>query len=50
MASKNKLKKLVNAYCCPMTLKDKKWRCKRVMFYTSAQRQQLKKELDHDKG
>ena len=48
MASKNKVAKLKNSYCVPGILKNKisKLKLKRVTFYTSADRQELKKETE----
>ena len=48
MASKNKVAKLKNSYCVPGMLKNKisKLKLKRVAFYTSADRQELKKETE----
>ena len=38
MASANKKKKLKNSYCCGGALKEKDFRIKRLLFYTSAKR------------
>ena len=48
MASKNKIAKLKNSYCTPGMLKNKasKLKLKKVAFYTSADRQELKKETE----
>ena len=45
MASKNKRKKLKNAYAWGGALKNKTHHIKRFLFFTSAQRQHLKNEL-----
>ena len=45
MASKKKWNKLKNAYLWKTTMKNKNLRLKRLLFFTSAQRKQLKKEL-----
>lgn len=43
MASEKKKRKLKNSYCVPSALKNKlPHRCKRILFYTSSQRQQEK--------
>ena len=43
MASEKKKRKLKNSYCVPSTLKNKlSHKCKRLLFYTSSQRQQEK--------
>ena len=48
MASKNKVAKLKNSYCVPGMLKNKTsgLKLKRTAFYTSADRQELKKETE----
>ena len=48
MASKNKVAKLKNSYCVPGMLKNKasELKLKRVAFYTSADRQELDKEIE----
>ena len=48
MASKNKVAKLKNLYCVPGMLKNKTsgLKLKRTAFYTSADRQELKKETE----
>lgn len=43
MASQKKKNKLRNSYCCKGVLKNKKWKCKRVAFYTSSKRKELNK-------
>ena len=43
MVSENKKRKQVNAYVIKTALKDKKWKCKRLMFYNSANRRELNK-------
>ena len=46
MASEKKKRKLKNSYCVPSTLKNKlPQKCKRLLFYTSSQRQQEKWEI-----
>ena len=46
MASEKKKRKLKNSYCVPSALKNKlPHRCKRLLFYTSSQRQQEKQEI-----
>lgn len=40
MASENKKRKWKNAFCCKGALKCKlPWKMKRILFYTSSQRQ-----------
>ena len=48
MASKNKIAKLKNSYCTPSMLKNKalELKLKRVAFYTSADRQELNREIE----
>lgn len=43
MASQKKKNKLKNSYCWGGALKNKKLKLKRVLFYTSSQRQAEKK-------
>ena len=43
MASENKKKKLKNSYCVPGELKNKIKGPKRIAFYTSSLRKELKK-------
>ena len=46
MASEKKKHKLKNSYCVPSTLKNKlPQKCKRLLFYTSSQRQHEKWEI-----
>lgn len=45
MASKNKKKKLKNAFCVGAVFKDKKLRLKRLMFFTASQRKNNNKQL-----
>ena len=46
MASEKKKHKLKNSYCVPSALKNKlPQKCKRLLFYTSSQRQQEKWEI-----
>lgn len=43
MASEKKKRKLKNSYCVPSALKNKlPHKCKRLLFFTSSQRQQEK--------
>ena len=49
MSSQNKKKKLVNSYQVPGGLKEKlKTGVKRLSFFTSSARKQLKEELDKE--
>lgn len=43
MVSGKKKRKQVNAYVIKTALKNKNWKCKRLMFYTSANRRELNK-------
>lgn len=46
MSSEKKKRKLKNSYCVPSTLKNKlPHKCKRLLFYTSSQRQKEKQEV-----
>jgi len=45
MASEKKKKKLKNAHLAKGALKVKKVRCKRLLFYTSSQRLEEKRNL-----
>ena len=49
MASQKKKNKLKNSYCWSGALKNKKLKLKRVLFYTSSQRQTEKKLLNKEK-
>ena len=44
MSSVSKKRKQVSMYCDGSALKWKKGRCKRVQFFNSAQRQEIKSE------
>lgn len=48
MASKNKMNKLKNSYLHWSFLKNKDMRLKKILFFTSSQRQQLKKDLRNE--
>ena len=45
MSSVSKKRKQVSMYCDGSSLKWKDGRCKRVMFFNSAQRQEIKNEM-----
>lgn len=45
MASKKKWNKVKNAYLWKTMMKNKNLHLKRILFFTPAQRKQLKKEL-----
>ena len=49
MASEKKKRKLKNSYCVPSALKNKlPQKCKRLLFFTSSQRQQEKQEIKEE--
>jgi hypothetical protein len=48
MSSQNKKKKLKNSYCCGGALKEKDFRLKRILFFTSALRKKLKNQARKD--
>lgn len=50
MASQKKKNKLKNSYCCRGALKNRKLKLKRVLFYTSSQRQAEKKLFNKENG
>lgn len=45
MASENKKRKLKNSYCVGGALKNRKWKLKRIFFFTPSDRQNIKNEL-----
>lgn len=48
MASTNKKKKLKNSYCTPSALKEKDMKLKRLLFFTSSKRHQLKRQAEKE--
>ena len=49
MPSQKKKNKLKNSYCAAGVLKNKKWKCKRIAFYTPSQRRELNNNLRGEK-
>lgn len=48
MASKKKIKKLKNSFCHRSALKNKKFKLKRILFFTPSDRRENNNQVDDD--